>query len=67
MGGSYRFGDSVVGMFELQLNENFHVGYAYDFTMSDIRQYSSGSHEIMINYRVKIARVHRGMECPSYW
>ncbi len=67
IGGSYRFGDSVVGMFELQLNENFHVGYAYDFTMSDIRQYSSGSHEIMINYRVKIARVHKGMACPSYW
>lgn len=67
LGGSYRIEDSVIGMFELQLNENFHVGYAYDFTLTDIRQYSNGSHEIMINYRVKIARLHRGLLCPSYF
>ena len=67
LGVSYRLDDSVVGMFELQINENFHVGYAYDFTTSDLRLYSNGSHEIMINYRVKINRIHRGVECPSYW
>jgi type IX secretion system PorP/SprF family membrane protein len=67
LGGSYRLGDSVVGLFELQLNENFHVGYAYDFTMSDIRLYSNGSHEIMINYRIKLPKIHQGVECPSYW
>lgn len=67
LGGSYRLGDSFVGLFELQINENFHVGYAYDITTSDIRLYSNGSHEIMINYRIKIPRLHRGLECPSYW
>lgn len=67
LGVSYRLDDSVVGMFELQINENFHVGYAYDFTVSDLRLYSNGTHEIMINYRVKINRLHRGIECPSYW
>lgn len=67
IGVSYRLGDSVIGMFELQLNENFHVGYAYDITMTDIKLYSNGSHEIMINYRIKIPRLHKGLECPSYW
>ncbi len=67
LGGSYRLGDSMVGMFELQLNDNFHVGYAYDFTTSDIRLYSNGTHEIMINYRIKIPSLHKGIECPSYW
>jgi type IX secretion system PorP/SprF family membrane protein len=67
LGGSYRLGDSMVGMFELQLNENFHVGYAYDFTTSIIRLYSNGTHEIMINYRIKIPKFHKGVECPSYW
>lgn len=67
LGGSYRLGDSFIGLFELQINENFHVGYAYDVTTSDIRLYSNGSHEIMINYRIKIPRFHRGVECPSYW
>jgi type IX secretion system PorP/SprF family membrane protein len=67
LGASYRLNDSVIGLFELQLNENFHVGYAYDVTTSDIRLYSNGTHEIMINYRIKIAKIHTGLECPSYW
>jgi type IX secretion system PorP/SprF family membrane protein len=67
LGVSYRLDDSIVGMFELQINENFHVGYAYDFTTSDLRLYSNGTHEIMINYRVRINRIHKGLECPSYW
>jgi len=67
LGLSYRWTDSFIGLFELQLNENFHVGYAYDFTSSDIRTYSNGTHEIMINYRFKISKFHQGLECPSYW
>ncbi|HCW07854.1 MAG TPA: hypothetical protein DGG95_10885 [Cytophagales bacterium] len=67
LGCSYRFHDSVIPMFELQLNDNFHVGYAYDITTSALNRYSNGSHEIMINYRVKIPRIHKGLECPSYW
>jgi type IX secretion system PorP/SprF family membrane protein len=67
LGASYRLGDSIIGLFELQLNENFHVGYGYDFTSSDIRLYSNGTHEIMINYRIKITKFHQGLECPSYW
>jgi type IX secretion system PorP/SprF family membrane protein len=66
-GVSYRLNDSVVPLFELQLNENFHVGYAYDITMSDIKLYSNGSHEIMLNYRIRIPKIHKGLECPSYW
>jgi type IX secretion system PorP/SprF family membrane protein len=67
LGASYRLNDSIIGLFELQLNDNFHVGYGYDFTASDIRKYSNGTHEIMINYRVKITKFHQGLECPSYW
>jgi type IX secretion system PorP/SprF family membrane protein len=66
-GVSYRLGDSIVGLFELQINDNFHVGYAYDFTTSALQQFSSGTHEIMLNYRVKIRKIHSGLECPTYW
>lgn len=67
LGFSYRIDDAVIVLFELQINENFHVGYAYDITMSDIRLYSNGSHEIMINYRIKLPKIHQGIPCPSYW
>lgn len=75
LGVSYRNGgkwnafeaDAFVGLFELQINDNFHVGYAYDHTMSAIGDFSNGSHEIMVNYRVKIPKLHKGLACPSYW
>lgn len=67
LGISYRLSDAVVGLFELQINDNFHVGYAYDFTTSGLAQYSNGSHEIMLNYRIKIPKLHKGLECPTYW
>ncbi|MEK6780592.1 MAG: type IX secretion system membrane protein PorP/SprF [Bacteroidota bacterium] len=67
LGVSYRLNEGIVGLFELQINQNFHVGYAYDFTASELRQFSNGSHEIMINYRIKIQKFHAGMPCPTYW
>lgn len=67
LGVSYRWNDSVIGLFELQLDEHFHVGYAYDYTLSSLNMVSNGSHEIMVNYRLKIPKIHKGLECPSYW
>ena len=67
LGVSYRLQEGVVAMFELQINENFHVGYGYDLTTSELNNFSNGSHEIMINYRVKITKIHRGLACPTYW
>ncbi len=50
VGGSYRTGDSFVAILELQLSKKLRLGYSYDFTFSDIRDYSSGSHEVMLGY-----------------
>jgi type IX secretion system PorP/SprF family membrane protein len=50
IGTSYRTGDAFTVMLEYQTNTRFRVGYAYDFTTSKIRNYSTGTHEIMIGY-----------------
>ena len=50
IGGSYRTGDSFVALVELQLSKQWRLGYSYDFTTTDVKDYSSGSHEIMIGY-----------------
>jgi len=49
-GVSYRAGDALTGIVGLELFNGIRLGYAYDFTISDIRRNSSGSHEFMINY-----------------
>jgi type IX secretion system PorP/SprF family membrane protein len=50
IGASYRTGDAVTFMVEYQTNFRFRVGYAYDMTTSRLRNYSAGTHEIMIGY-----------------
>ena len=50
IGASYRTSDAVVAIVEFQLNKKLRIGYSYDFTLTDIKDYSSGSHEIMLGY-----------------
>lgn len=50
IGASYRSNSAIVFMVEYQTNARFRVGYAYDLTTTRIRNYSTGTHEIMIGY-----------------
>ena len=43
----YSPGDAVVGMIGIQTG-NLIVGYAYDYLLSDLSNYSNGSHELMV-------------------
>ena len=50
LGVSYRTGDAVLGMAEIQTSPNLRFGYAYDMPFSPLKTYTRGSHEIMIRY-----------------
>lgn len=50
IGASYRTGDAVIGILELQANESLKVGYAYDVTISPLKYYNNGTHEILLRY-----------------
>lgn len=65
LGASYRTGDAVLGLLELQVNRKFRVGYAYDYTLSDLNRWSSGSHEIMISYEFGYDIIK--MKTPRYF
>ena len=67
LGVSYRSNDATIFMFQLQIFNNMHLGYAYDYTMSDLNQFSKGSHEILLNYRFLIPKIHKGLVCPAYF
>lgn len=49
VGLSYRHKDAVVAMVGVRIYQML-VGYAYDITTSDIRNYSMGSHEIALTF-----------------
>lgn len=45
---SYRHKDALVGMFGMNLSNKFKVGYSYDFSINQFRNYSSGGHELIL-------------------
>jgi type IX secretion system PorP/SprF family membrane protein len=64
-GISYRRTDAVAFMVGVIIKETFDIAYSYDYTTNPLRQYSSGSHEIIIGYRL---RTKGQLVCPSnYW
>lgn len=69
LGASYRYGDSVIGIFEFQMNDYLKFSYAYDYVFSDITYGTRGSHELMLNYRINFSapRKHRMCPGPNYF
>lgn len=65
VGGSYRFGDGVLGMVEVQATPRFRLGYAYDLGLTNLRSYNSGSHEVMVRYEFGVDKAK--LTSPRYF
>ena len=52
VGMAYRWDDSVSGLLGFQISENLNIGYAYDLTTSNYRNYNSGTHEVMLRFEI---------------
>lgn len=48
IGAGYRWDDSVSGLVNFKVSPSVRIGYAYDYTLSNLGRFNSGSHEIMI-------------------
>ena len=53
VGFGYRSNDAVYAFLDLKINDQFNLGYCYDFTTSQLKNSSGGSHEIMLRYLFK--------------
>ena len=49
-GVSYRAGNALIGIIGFELFNGVRIGYSYDFTTSEIGNYSTGSHEFTLGY-----------------
>jgi len=50
LGLSYRTEEAIIGMFEAKITNQFFAMYSYGMPISDIANYSMGSHELGIKY-----------------
>jgi type IX secretion system PorP/SprF family membrane protein len=50
VGVQYRTEADITGLVEFQVSPQIRIGYSYDHSTSNLVQYNSGSHEIMLRY-----------------
>ena len=54
LGAAYRVDDAVSILMSVNVTPNFRVGYSYDYTLSNLSQFSSGSHEFVLLYNLNL-------------
>ena len=65
IGGMYRSGDSFGAIAQWIINSKIRIGYAADFTLTELKDYHKGIHEVMISY--EIAFTKRRYVSPRYF
>lgn len=48
LGLSYRLDDSVSGLCNINITPSLRIGYAYDYTVTNLGNFNSGTHEILL-------------------
>ena len=66
LGLSYRTADALVAMFEIQISLEFRLGYAYDYTISNLKPFNKGTHELMLRYEFSNKKNQRILS-PRYY
>ena len=58
IGLSWREGDSIDAILGVQATPDIRIGYAYDHTLTNLGQYNSGSHELMLLFDLDFSKKH---------
>lgn len=48
VGAGYRWDDALTGLANFRVSPSLRIGYAYDYTLSNLGRFNTGSHELMI-------------------
>jgi type IX secretion system PorP/SprF family membrane protein len=64
LGASYRTEKAISLMTEINISQNFRIGYSYDIWLNELKTYNKGSHEIRLSYDFN---VKRRMLTPRYF
>lgn len=65
LGAMYRHGAAAGLNMMYNINQNFRIGYAYDYQLTSLQKYSYGSHELMLSYDLRSKA--KGYKSPRYF
>ncbi|NRB60540.1 MAG: type IX secretion system membrane protein PorP/SprF [Winogradskyella sp.] len=67
LGGAYRvnqWASAIGGIADFQVSKQLRIGYAYEYPISDLRPYTSGTHEVLLMFEVFKSR---RIKSPRYF
>jgi type IX secretion system PorP/SprF family membrane protein len=83
IGGSYRLGvdmwkntnnvigtfqqNSLIGLVEVYVAKQLRIGYAFDYSLSDLNTYSNGSHEFSLGFIINSRNRSNALTTPRYF
>lgn len=56
LGLAYRWDAALSGLIGFQLSDGLMIGYAYDWETTELNNYNSGSHEIILRYELRSSK-----------
>ena len=59
--------NAVVGMVEMYFAKKYRLGYAYDYSLSDLGDYTNGTHEISLGFVIGNNKKVTAMPTPRYF
>ena len=65
-GGTFRK-NSIVGAVEVYVSKIYRIGYSYDYALSQLNQYSNGTHEVSLGLILNSKKKSSSMPTPRYF
>ena len=67
LGVSYRYQDAIAGLAGFNISQNLKLGYAYDFNTSKLRDFNTGSHELILLYKFDVLGLSKNYASPRFY
>ena len=64
-GLNYRLGDSVSGMVNFGVTQDLRIGYAYDYTTTNLGNFNSGTHEMFLLWDIDFSK--KNLKSPRFF
>ena len=52
LGLAYRYDDAISALAGVHISKSFFLGYSYDYSLTGLKSYNDGSHEIILKYNL---------------